>query len=394
MYKNMWSNIFKETMEYPDYTFEKHFGKSTPSFPPRPVIRDYLEGRWTKGSNTDLKQYIEFNTAVRFVKFCDDKNEFTVTVNNLNTGDTREEIFSHVIVASGIFSTPNIPEVNGIENFQGRILHSHDFRDAREFAGQKVLLIGAGFSGEDIALQLLKYGGERVLLSYKNIPKSYTCKLPDGIEERPMMERFDSQRAYFIDQSCADIDAVILTTGYKNYFPFLEGRFRICEETHLYPEGLYKAALYFQAGNNRLFYVGVQEPLVTFHKIEVIANWTVKFIMGQLKDEPKSQAEMEADADCWRKKVNAITCLSDVAHVEMDLIEHLTELGGYNKEILKIRLMILQLFRDRKETLGLAKYRDASYRNIHSDEMAPKQTPFMKNFDESIDGYVNCKLKI
>ncbi|XP_053395995.1 flavin-containing monooxygenase 3-like [Mercenaria mercenaria] len=43
MYRNMWSNTFKENMEYPDYTFEEHFGKNTPSFPPRPAVRDYME---------------------------------------------------------------------------------------------------------------------------------------------------------------------------------------------------------------------------------------------------------------------------------------------------------------------------------------------------------------
>jgi trimethylamine monooxygenase len=44
MYKHLWSNGPKETIEYPDYTFDDHFGKSIPSFPPRAVLRDYLEG--------------------------------------------------------------------------------------------------------------------------------------------------------------------------------------------------------------------------------------------------------------------------------------------------------------------------------------------------------------
>lgn len=43
-YRFLWSNGPKECLEYPDYTFEEHFGKPIPSFPPRPVLRDYLEG--------------------------------------------------------------------------------------------------------------------------------------------------------------------------------------------------------------------------------------------------------------------------------------------------------------------------------------------------------------
>lgn len=44
MYKHLWSNGPKECLEFPSYTFEQHFGKTLPSFPPRAVLRDYLEG--------------------------------------------------------------------------------------------------------------------------------------------------------------------------------------------------------------------------------------------------------------------------------------------------------------------------------------------------------------
>lgn len=44
MYKHLWANSPKEVLEYPDYTFDKHFGKPLPSFAPRAVLRDFLEG--------------------------------------------------------------------------------------------------------------------------------------------------------------------------------------------------------------------------------------------------------------------------------------------------------------------------------------------------------------
>jgi hypothetical protein len=44
MYHNLWTNSPKEGLEFPDYTFEKHFGKPIPSYPPRVVIEDYLKG--------------------------------------------------------------------------------------------------------------------------------------------------------------------------------------------------------------------------------------------------------------------------------------------------------------------------------------------------------------
>ena len=45
MYRNLWSNAPKEAnLEYPDYTFEDHFGKPIGSYPPREVLYDYLKG--------------------------------------------------------------------------------------------------------------------------------------------------------------------------------------------------------------------------------------------------------------------------------------------------------------------------------------------------------------
>ena len=45
MYRHLWSNGPKEALEFPDYTFEDHFGKAIPSFPPREVLFDYLQGK-------------------------------------------------------------------------------------------------------------------------------------------------------------------------------------------------------------------------------------------------------------------------------------------------------------------------------------------------------------
>jgi cation diffusion facilitator CzcD-associated flavoprotein CzcO len=46
MYRYLWSNGPKEALELPDYTFEDHFGKAIPSFPPREVLFDYLQGQF------------------------------------------------------------------------------------------------------------------------------------------------------------------------------------------------------------------------------------------------------------------------------------------------------------------------------------------------------------
>ena len=62
------------------------------------------------------------------------------------------ETFDYVIVATGHFSTPNVPHFPGIESFPGRVMHSHDLREWSEFKGKRILVIGASYSAEDIAL--------------------------------------------------------------------------------------------------------------------------------------------------------------------------------------------------------------------------------------------------
>ena len=45
MYQGLWSNGPKEDLEYPDYTFDEHFGKAISSYLPREALYDYLKGR-------------------------------------------------------------------------------------------------------------------------------------------------------------------------------------------------------------------------------------------------------------------------------------------------------------------------------------------------------------
>merc|ERR1719383_721429 len=77
MYRYLWSNGPKEALEFPDYTFEDHFGKAIPSFPPREVLFDYLKGRWTKAG---IREYVKFSTVVRDVVYNKQTDDFTVSV--------------------------------------------------------------------------------------------------------------------------------------------------------------------------------------------------------------------------------------------------------------------------------------------------------------------------
>ncbi len=63
-----------------------------------------------------------------------------------------------VVVATGANRVPLMPLFEGQEGFAGRILHSRDYRNATPFAGQRVLVVGMGNTGAEIALDLVEHG--------------------------------------------------------------------------------------------------------------------------------------------------------------------------------------------------------------------------------------------
>jgi cation diffusion facilitator CzcD-associated flavoprotein CzcO len=70
-----------------------------------------------------------------------------------------------VVVTTGANNHPFAPKMAGEEHFSppGRIVHSRDYRDAAPFAGQRVLVVGMGNTGAEIALDLAERGIEVAL---------------------------------------------------------------------------------------------------------------------------------------------------------------------------------------------------------------------------------------
>ncbi len=64
----------------------------------------------------------------------------------------------NIVVATGNTREPNIPTWPGLEAFRGRVLHSSDYRNPEPFRGERVLVVGCGNSGGEIALDLCQHG--------------------------------------------------------------------------------------------------------------------------------------------------------------------------------------------------------------------------------------------
>ena len=70
----------------------------------------------------------------------------------------------HLVVATGYNRVPNIPAFSGMDLFEGAIVHSSAYKSGSTFSGQRVLVVGCGNSGAEIALDLWEHGATPTLV--------------------------------------------------------------------------------------------------------------------------------------------------------------------------------------------------------------------------------------
>ena len=80
----------------------------------------------------------------------------------LTQAGTRYESRS-VVLATGANCEPRLPTLPGQTQYRGRVLHSREYRNAAPFAGQRVLVVGMGNTGAEIALDLVEQGVQAAL---------------------------------------------------------------------------------------------------------------------------------------------------------------------------------------------------------------------------------------
>lgn len=377
MYRYLWSNGPKEGLEFADYSFEEHFGKQIASYPPRAVLFDYIEGRVKKAG---VRDWIKFSHAVRSVEKAGDK--FAVTVCDLpNDVETTSE-FDHVIVCSGHFSTPNVPHFEGFETFKGRVLHAHDFRDAMEFAGKDILIVGTSYSAEDIGSQCWKYGAKSITVSHRTAPMGYAW--PDNWQEVPLLQKVEGNTATFKDGTTKNVDAVILCTGYKHHFPFMPDALRLRTANRLATADLYKGVAFID--DPALFYIGMQDQWFTFNMFDAQAWWVRDAIMGRITI--PGTPEMRADVADRVAREDAGADDYDAIWYQGGYVKELIDETDYPSFDVEGACQAFKQWKGHKKA-NIMTFRDNSYKSVITGTMAPvHHTPWKDALDDSLEVYL------
>lgn len=114
-----------------------------------------------------------------------------------------------VVLATGRYRTPAIPRWPGLAEFTGEVVHSVDFRNAWPFRGRNVLVVGAGNSAADIAVQLAGNGAGRVWLAVRT-PPHLVRRAIGPIPSDVFLELFARVPARLVDPVIAGLNRALL----------------------------------------------------------------------------------------------------------------------------------------------------------------------------------------
>jgi putative flavoprotein involved in K+ transport len=135
----------------PGYRMPRSFGK----WPRHERVLEYLQ-RYAEHHAVEVRSGVEATRIVR------SDGGWTVEASGGEIAADR------VVVATGLSTVPFLPEWPGA--FAGEVVHSADYRNPDPYAGRRVLVVGTGNSGAEIALDLAQGGAAEVSLSVRTPP--------------------------------------------------------------------------------------------------------------------------------------------------------------------------------------------------------------------------------
>lgn len=166
------------------------------------------------------------------------------------------------VAATGAFGRPHRPDLPGLDGFTGTVLHTADYASPRPFAGQRIVVVGGGNSGVQIAAELARTA--RVTLATRS-PVAWASQRPlgrdihwwfvrSGLDAAPLrrvwekgptlvnddgryraafaagnpdrravFDRLEGDKAVWADGEVERVDTVVLATGYRPALDYLEG---------------------------------------------------------------------------------------------------------------------------------------------------------------------------
>jgi cation diffusion facilitator CzcD-associated flavoprotein CzcO len=147
-WENLYEGLVLHTGKHLSTLPGMRFPTSTPLFPTRSDFVAYLY-RYADTFRVPVETGADVDSAAP------DADGWTVQVRGASTRRARA-----IVVATGIVSSPVVPELPGRNRFRGSVIHSVEYRRPDAFKGQRVLVVGAGNSAGEICAELADAGAQ------------------------------------------------------------------------------------------------------------------------------------------------------------------------------------------------------------------------------------------
>uniref|UniRef100_A0A182W8C4 Flavin-containing monooxygenase n=1 Tax=Anopheles minimus TaxID=112268 RepID=A0A182W8C4_9DIPT len=210
MYRGLRTNLPKEVMGYPDFPIPAQRASYI-------VSEDILSFLRLYADRYDIKRHIKFEHHVVQIHPTDGCR-WMVEVENLTTHQRQQFVFDFLFICNGHYHTPNVPDVPGRHSFRGEQLHSHDYRCTEHYKDKAVLVIGAGPSGMDIALELAKTASRVTISHHMDL---LTFPFPSNLSQQTDVSVLTETGAKFTNGKEESFNVILYCTGFRYSFPFL-----------------------------------------------------------------------------------------------------------------------------------------------------------------------------
>jgi hypothetical protein len=353
-YRSLHINSARKLMSFKAFPMPASY----PDYPSHWQVAEYFDAYVKRFG---LAETITFNTEV--VSAVPVDGEWDVTVRD--DGGERTERFRAVMVANGHHWDPRWPEPGfpGSEDFEGEQIHVHHYREADVLVDKRVLVLGIGNSGVDVAVEasriaektfiamrrgawvlpkfingkpvdesappiashlpvaVQRFFMERALKIAVGDMETYGLPKPDhkllqahptvssellprlghgDIEVKSNISRFVGGRTVrFVDGSEEDLDLIVYCTGYKISFPFLAPEVFEAADNRM---PLYRRMA--EPNHSGLYFMGFIQPLGPIMPIaEAQAEWVADLLQGKTTLPPQVEMKREIAAyESWLKK--------------------------------------------------------------------------------------------
>jgi cation diffusion facilitator CzcD-associated flavoprotein CzcO len=142
----------KPLTQYPDFPMPDTW----PDYPHHSQLLSYLE---RYADHFDLRSHIWFGTEVVRVEPAGG-DRWDVTTRGARGGAERIQRYAAVIVANGHNWSPQTPRYEGQDEFRGEVAHASAYSDPAQLRGRKVLVVGAGNTGCDLAVEAAQHAAK------------------------------------------------------------------------------------------------------------------------------------------------------------------------------------------------------------------------------------------